>query len=233
MPSLAVMKKEKVLTIDSREVAEMVGKNHAHLLRDIKTYNEYISTNPKLDSLDFFSPDIYKDIKGEDRLCYQITKKGCEFIAHKLTGQKGAIFTATYINRFHELEENFNLPLRGLSPQLQLLINMELEQKQIKAKTEVLEHRINNLDATNIDGTPRQRLNDVVKKYAYENGILYKQAWKDFRSNFNIAYRTNLELRRQNYMEKNDIKRLSYPEYMEKTGLIEDALRVADKMLNS
>ena len=34
-----------------------------------------------------------------------VTKKGCEFIAHKLTGQRGTEFTAQYINRFHEMEE--------------------------------------------------------------------------------------------------------------------------------
>ena len=37
--------------------------------------------------------------------CYQVTKKGCEFIAHKLTGVKGTAFTARYINRFHEMQE--------------------------------------------------------------------------------------------------------------------------------
>lgn len=36
--------------------------------------------------------------------CFLVTKKGCEFIAHKLTGQKGTEFTARYINRFHEME---------------------------------------------------------------------------------------------------------------------------------
>ena len=34
-----------------------------------------------------------------------MTKKGCEFIAHKLTGVKGTEFTAKYINRFHEMED--------------------------------------------------------------------------------------------------------------------------------
>ena len=38
--------------------------------------------------------------------CYLVTKKGCEFIAHKLTGQKGTEFTAKYINRFHEMEDD-------------------------------------------------------------------------------------------------------------------------------
>lgn len=36
--------------------------------------------------------------------CYRITKKGCEFIAHKLTGTKGTEFTARYINKFHQME---------------------------------------------------------------------------------------------------------------------------------
>lgn len=97
--------KTNVLTIDSREVAEMVSKNHAHLLRDIETYIGYISDNPKLDSLDFFIEGSYKaEGNNKDYKCYQVTKKGCEFIAHKLTGQKGAIFTATYINKFHDME---------------------------------------------------------------------------------------------------------------------------------
>lgn len=94
----------KSKTLDSREVAEMVDKQHSHLLRDINTYIRHTLTNPKLDSLEFFAKSTYLDGKGETRPCYQITKKGCEFIANKLTGQKGTIFTAIYINKFHEME---------------------------------------------------------------------------------------------------------------------------------
>lgn len=39
-----------------------------------------------------------------------VTKKGCEFIAHKLTGQKGTEFTAKFINRFHEMEQELIIP---------------------------------------------------------------------------------------------------------------------------
>src|SRR5699024_8944629 len=95
---------KEILTLDSREVAEMVEKRHANLIRDIETYINYLN-NSKMSSLDFFIPSTYIDSKGEERPNYQITKKGCEFIAHKLTGQKGTLFTATYINRFHEMEQ--------------------------------------------------------------------------------------------------------------------------------
>lgn len=39
------------------------------------------------------------------RHCYRITKKGCEFIKHKVTGTEGTAFTARYIYRFHEMED--------------------------------------------------------------------------------------------------------------------------------
>lgn len=61
-----------------------------------------------IDLDEFWIDSTYLDKKGESRPCYNITKKGCEFIAHKCTGQKGVVFTARYINRFHELEENAN-----------------------------------------------------------------------------------------------------------------------------
>lgn len=90
--------------IDSREVAEMIGKEHSKLLRDVRNYIEQLNQS-KIGSVEFFTESTYKDSKGETRPCYFVTKKGCEFIAHKLTGVKGAGFTAKYINRFHEMED--------------------------------------------------------------------------------------------------------------------------------
>ena len=98
----------KQQVIDSRDVAKMVGKSHAHLMRDIRDYIDDILTDPKLDSLDFFIESSYKDAKGEARKCYLLTKKGCEFVAHKMTGRKGTIFTATYVSLFNEYEAEHN-----------------------------------------------------------------------------------------------------------------------------
>jgi len=95
----------KSKTIDSREVAEMVEKEHNKLLRDIRNYIENLS-EAKIGHGDFFTESQYLDSNNQKRPNYQVTKKGCEFIAHKLTGQKGAIFTAKYINKFHEMETN-------------------------------------------------------------------------------------------------------------------------------
>lgn len=94
----------KVLSLDSREVAKMLPKAHAHLLRDIDKWNEYF-TESNFGFSEFWQESSYRDTTGRTLKCYLITKKGCEFIAHKMTGKKGALFTATYINRFHEMEQ--------------------------------------------------------------------------------------------------------------------------------
>ena len=113
--------------LSSREVAEMVGKDHSDLLKDIRRYTEYLNEG-NLPLVEYFREDTYKDAKGETRNCYMISKKGCEFIAHKMTGQKGAIFTAKYIERFHEMQ-NALQPKSQLEI-LQMSINQLVEQEK-------------------------------------------------------------------------------------------------------
>lgn len=96
--------------IDSREVAEMVGKEHNKLLRDIRVYITQLDAS-KVGHTDFFTESQYTDKSNRQKPCYLVTKKGCEFIAHKLTGVKGTEFTAKYINRFHEMEDTIKTQL--------------------------------------------------------------------------------------------------------------------------
>lgn len=92
-------------TLDSREVAKMVDKKHAHLCRDISGYIEAMGQNPKLDSDTFFIERSYIAGTGKQYKRYDITKQGCEMVANKLTGKKGILFTAEYVKRFNEMEQ--------------------------------------------------------------------------------------------------------------------------------
>lgn len=94
----------KNLFLSSLEVAEMIEKEHRKLLRDIRNYSNYLG-EAKIGLSDFWTESTYKSSQNKTMPCYMVTKKGCEFIAHKTTGQKGAVFTARYINRFHEMED--------------------------------------------------------------------------------------------------------------------------------
>ncbi len=112
--------------LTSMEVAQMVGKEHSKLLRDIRNYVSQLG-EAKIGFTDFFRESTYVTEQNKVMPCFMVTKKGCEFIAHKLTGQKGAEFTARYINRFHEMEHELvtaspsEIPLGELASYLKVI----------------------------------------------------------------------------------------------------------------
>lgn len=63
MNELNVFSFNEVNVVDSRQVAEMTGKLHKHLLRDIAGYIEILSKSnqPKIGPVDFFISSTYKD----------------------------------------------------------------------------------------------------------------------------------------------------------------------------
>ncbi|WP_427340559.1 ORF6N domain-containing protein [Caloranaerobacter sp. DY30410] len=147
---------------------------------------------------------------------------------------------------YEKLEETYfrakqmTQTFKELSPQLQVLINLELKQKKLeeeiasaKAELDTVKHRIDNIDNVNLIGDLRQRLNAMVRKYAREKGINYGKAWSEFKKAFNTAYHTNLELCMTYTKKKHGLKDITIPQYLSIESLLEDAIRVADKMLNS
>lgn len=146
----------RVATLDSREVAEMVGKEHHKLLRDIQKYNEYLSKS-NFGLADFFKESTYIDSQGKSRPCYQITKKGCELIAHKMTGEKGTIFSAAYINRFHEMED----ALRDTMPALDAVKAKELKIREDRA-TAMLLNAQNRMIKTLMANTEGKNLSQIA-----------------------------------------------------------------------
>lgn len=104
-------------TIDSREVAKMIGKQHKNLIRDIRRYIKDMEAGSKLSPLSFFIKSSYEDAQGKTRDCYLLTKKGCEFVANKMTGQKGTIFTAQYVTLFNDYEQEQLVAIQHLTPE--------------------------------------------------------------------------------------------------------------------
>lgn len=99
----------------------MVEKRHDHLVHDIRGYvailqrtnapkiGEVESNALKIQPVDFFIESTYIDDKGQERPCFNISKMGCEFVAHKLTGEKGVLFTAAYVSQFNAMEHAIKL----------------------------------------------------------------------------------------------------------------------------
>ncbi|WP_252224304.1 MULTISPECIES: Rha family transcriptional regulator [unclassified Clostridium] len=108
------------LTIDSREVAEMLGKEHWEVLRMLQGYipkgenksRRIVGIIPTLrnhnvDVSEYFIKDSYK-VEGNNKTydCYLCTKMGCEILGNKLQGEKGILFTAQYVKKFNYMEKS-------------------------------------------------------------------------------------------------------------------------------
>ena len=94
---------EIVQAISSREVAEMMEVQHKHLLEKIDKINaDLVAEN--LATKKYWIESTFEN-RGKQYREYQVTKLGCEFLAHKSTGTKGNLFTARYMDRFEEMEQ--------------------------------------------------------------------------------------------------------------------------------
>ena len=111
------------LVTDSRDVAKMTGKEHKELLRTIRGFIS-ILTSANLRSSDFFIHHGYEDAKREYRPCFLLTKKGCDMVANKMTGEKGILFTAHYVTQFAEMEKSLTSP-RVLNEKEQLVASIK------------------------------------------------------------------------------------------------------------
>ncbi len=130
---------KKVPVIDSREVAEMMSITHPELLKRIEgtkdgKYKGYIPTLEKgnFTSQNFFIESTYQGARRQEK-CYLCTKQGCELVAHKITGEKGILFSARYVERFNQMEE----ALRG---QIQKLDSYMIENPIDRAKRWIEEY---------------------------------------------------------------------------------------------
>lgn len=201
-------------TIDSREVAEMVGIQHKDLLKKVRNY-EGILAGAKLRPLDFFIPSEYQDAQGKPRNCYLLTKKGCEMVANKLTGEKGVIFTVKYVNRFAEMEQKIKLP----KTDREILFLSVKVQEETAQRVDALEEKVSDLEkSTTIDSSQQYTLERIAKTtvisalggidsraYQLMSRKLFSNIWRDYKKYFKLgSYRDTLKTdyeNAKNYLE--------------------------------
>lgn len=188
--------------IDSREVAEMVGKAHNDLLKDIRRYCEQLGQG-NIPQSDFFTESTYQNSQNKTMPCYLVTKKGCEFIAHKLTGIKGTEFTAKYINRFHEMEDKIQYQLQNISTEMKAILMHDEKIMKMDERVTDLENN------TTIDYGQQQALGDIVNRVVIEElggkgSPAYREIGKkvfaecnrDLKHYFNVNARNNVPKKR-------------------------------------
>ena len=176
------MEGKEIPVIDSREVAEMLGKEHYELLKEIegRKDSKNVGIIPTLEKGNFhlsnyFIPSTYKAGKREYK-CYLCTKMGCELVGNKQQGEKGILFSAKYVERFNQYEEalkEMQQPKQMSDNELiataLLLVNEKYEQAkekltqakaELKEKTEFIDDINDCFTFTQVSQFNRQLLKD-------------------------------------------------------------------------
>ena len=195
---------KEIFVIDSREVAEMMGKTHSALLKDLQGSKDgkSIGIIPTLEKSNFdlsnyFIESSYKAGTKEYK-CFLCTKLGCEMLGNKQQGEKGILFTAKYVERFNEYEkrlQELSTPSYAIEDPIKRAERWIEEYKE-KVK---LEHTIKEITthALTIEDS-RLVINRLVRKIATEvyHGK-FQNCWDALYNKFNYLEGINIKKRKR------------------------------------
>lgn len=172
-------------TITSLEVAEMVGREHRSVTRDIRNIVEHLGGEHKIVQ-SYFIESTYTNSQNKQLPCYRLTKKGCELFGTRMTGAKGTQFAVAYIERFNEMEQELQtpkLPTNYKEALVHLLDKVE-ENEKLTIENHVLAQQVSELQpkATYYDMVLQNKsllsISTIAKDYGMSgqklNGLLHK-----------------------------------------------------------
>ncbi|MCQ2017252.1 Rha family transcriptional regulator [Clostridium butyricum] len=185
---LQIFNYQGINVTDSRQVAEKIGKEHKNLLRDIQGYAKVIEDSSKLSRQNFFIESTYQNSQNKTQPCYLLTKQGCEMVANKMTGEKGILFTAEYVQAFNKMEQH--IPRINMSKELQAIFMIDGKAEELKiqlgeVKDEVADLK-NNLPLLGVDCEElTKKVQSVATKFlgyktpAYNNKSMSRRLYSD------------------------------------------------------
>ena len=214
----------KKITISSREVADMMEVKHFHLLEKIDNINKTFD-NRKIDFQKYWTENLYKT-EGNNKTYreFQVTKKGCEFLAHKSTGEKGIIFTDRYMDRFEEMENllketpsyMIDDPIARAKRWIkeeETRIRLEEENKSLIRENTYLKNENDKLKISHNNdlmiNDVKQMINHVIRTIGYKMYHKnYMLAWEAFYRFVNYELDTNINKRKGSGLERFSEKEL-------------------------
>ena len=194
---------KEIYVIDSREVAEMMGRTHSDIMKMIQGSGKNLGIIPVLlkgnfHVSEYFIESSFKDASGKSNKCYLVTKLGCEMLGNKQQGEKGILFTAKYVERFNEYEkrlQELSTPSYAIEDPIKRAERWIEEYKE-KVK---LEHTIKEITthALTIEDS-RLVINRLVRKIATEvyHGK-FQNCWDALYNKFNYLEGINIKKRKR------------------------------------
>ncbi|MBU5440268.1 Rha family transcriptional regulator [Tissierella sp. MSJ-40] len=134
------------LVVSSREVAKNFGKEHFNVVRDIENL---IENEPlKNEELKYFIPETFNH-RGNEYKEYLLTRDGFSLLVMGFTGKKALEWKLKYIEAFNKMEETIKKGqsdmFSQLSPQTQVLINLELGLNKLESEVNEAKQEIQNM----------------------------------------------------------------------------------------
>ena len=238
MENLVKIENQQIVT-DSRQIAENFGKQHKHVIEAIENIK---AENSALTS--FFYEGTYKAGTGKSYKMYLMNRDGFTLLAMGFTGKQALEWKLKYIKAFNEMEAELKAKqepktqidilvesAKALQRQERELARLKLTQEEQAESLRIVSSRVDTLNCVCTEGTKRQKLVAMVQKYAISNGLAFNRGWHDFRQAYNTAFHTNLKNSQNYYCEKQGIKKISTPDFLERKGYLDDAMRIMDKLL--
>ena len=135
-------------TMTSREIAELTGKEHKHVIRDIRALLDELGKdgsdlNHEIDGPKLDHPQEDKDLRGYTT-CFHLNRELTETL---LTGYSASA-RLKVIRRWHDLEEQARNPITALSrlDLLKLALDSEEQRLQLEIKVGALAPKAEALD---------------------------------------------------------------------------------------
>lgn len=163
---------------DSLKVAEQFGKRHDRVLQDIRE----LDCSPEFRFHNFVETHYIHHQNKQQYPKFNMTRDGFTFLVMGYTGSDAARFKEDYILAFNAMEQQMQsgLNINQLSPQLQLLINMEQGMKQLEARQQSTEQTISTIKETFLqrDDDWRKSINSMLNSA----GRRLNESYRDIRS---------------------------------------------------
>jgi hypothetical protein len=222
---------QRVVTF--REIDELHERPEGYARRNFYNNNERFIEGTDYHKL---TPEQCVNFTHSPKGLILITESGYLMLVKSLTDDLAWQVQRQLVDTYFRVKKDPMMELIQRDPIMALRysqIQMEERIRTNESKTQLIETRLNNLDNVNIHGDEQQKLNAMIRKYAFKNGYLFDKAWGDFKQAYNTAYRTNLEMLVNKHRERNHLKKLTIPQYLSTAGKLSEGIRVADKMLNA
>lgn len=177
-------------TMSSLQIAELTGKRHDAILRDIRNLLEQ-----GVNAHNFVEVE-YTDKKGESRPCYQLTKTGCLILASGYN----AVLREKIINRWIELETEVAKQYQVPTSFREALLLAAAQQEQIEEQQKLLvaqTEQIRDLNEANAEMRIKVSYYDQI--LASKSTVTTTQIAQDYgmsAKKFNIELR-NLKIQRK------------------------------------